>query len=226
MAIVEHLEKTKLFDKLNNEEIKLFLERFQKASFNAGDCVFKENDKADTLYIVEKGTVSITKRIIADVEKKLLVAREGLIFGEFSFMDVGIRSASAVVEEDTDLIILNRSDFDAFIEENPSTGIKLYNNLLYIVVERLRRTNDAYRDAVRWGVELTGTQALNFHYLITEDVEVCIELTSKRILQGKVIQLERSDAGYQVIIVDRDGNPTIIPYHAVVSVAIAQQKSQ
>ena len=58
--------------------------------------------------------------------------------------------------------------------------------------------------------------------LITEDVDVHIELTSNRTIEGKVLQLETSDAGYQVIIIDRDGNPVIIPYHAVVSVTIAQ----
>ncbi|PQP34402.1 hypothetical protein C6A37_07975, partial [Desulfobacteraceae bacterium SEEP-SAG9] len=99
---------------------------------------------------------------------------------------------------------------------------KLYKNLINIIVKRLRRTNEAYRDAIRWGLDLTGTPALNFHYLITEDVDVCIELTSNRTIEGKVLQLETSDAGYQVIIIDRDGKSVIIPYHAVVAVTSAQ----
>ena len=222
MNMIDHLERSKLFDQLSEEEITLFMEKFKKMSLKTGDYVFKETEIGDTLYIVENGTVSMIKSIVGDVEKKIFVAQKGLIFGEFSFMDGGVRSASAIAEEDSDLLYLERKDFNVFIQENPSAGAKLFANMLNIVVERLRSTNEAYKDAIRWGVELTGTPALNFHYLITEDVDVCIELTTNRMFEGKVISLERSDAGYQVIMMDRDGNPAIIPYHAVVSVTIAK----
>ncbi len=222
MNTIDHLEKRRLFDQLTEEELNRFMEKFRKESFKAGALVFKENDVGSTLYVVAKGTVSMKKHITGDVEKKLFIAQEGLIFGEFSFLDSGIRSASAFAEEDTDLLCLERSDFDTFILENPGAGAKLYKNLINIIVKRLRRTNEAYRDAIRWGLDLTGTPTLNFHYLITEDVDVCIELTSNRTIEGKVLQLETSDAGYQVIIIDRDGKPVIIPYHAVVSVTSAQ----
>ena len=222
MSAVNQLEKSMLFDRVSESETKLLMERFQQMSLGAGEFVFKENESGDTLYIVEKGAVSMKTRITGDIEKTLFTADESNVFGEFSFMDGGNRSASAVAEEDVDLLSLNRNDFDNFIQENPETGTKLLNNLLCIVVERLRITNEAYRDAVRWGLELTGTQSLNFHYLITEDVEVTIELVSNRTFTGKVIQLDRSEAGYQVILIDKAGQIVIIPYHAVVSVSVAQ----
>ena len=222
MNTPDHLRKRELFDQLTEEELKRFMEKFHEESFKEGTFVFKENDVGSTLYVVVIGTVSMKKYITGDVEKKLFIAQEGLIFGEFSFLDGGIRSASAFTEEDTVLLCLERSDFDNFILDNPAAGSKLYKNLINIIVKRLRRTNEAYRDAIRWGLDLTGTPALNFHYLITEDVDVHIELTSNRTIEGKVLQLETSDAGYQLIMIDGNGNPVIIPYHAVVSVTVAQ----
>jgi len=199
MAILEHFAKNRLFDQLNKEEIQLFLQQFSKASVKSGEYVFRENDTGAKLYIV------------------LSVAREGLVFGELSFMDGKERSASAFVEEDTNLLSLKRSNFDAFIQKNPRTGMKVYSNLLYLVVERLRRTNDAYRDAVRWGLEITGTQKLNFHYLITD-----IELATNKIFEGKILQLEKSDAGYEVLIANKLGQLALVPYHAISSVTTAQ----
>ena len=91
-----------------------------------------------------------------------------------------------------------------------------------ILVERLRRTNDAYRDAIRWNLELTGSLKLNFQYLINEDVDISIELNSGRVLEGRIIQLEKSDAGYEIILLDRDGKLVLIPYHAAALITLAK----
>ncbi len=222
MAILDHFAKSRLVDQLNKEETQLFFQKLRKVSIKSGEYVFKEKDAGDKLYMVQKGTVSLKRIVTGNVEKQLSVAREGFIFGELSFMDGKDRSASAFVEEQSDLLSLKRSDFDDFIQKNPKTGMKIYSNLLYVVVERLRRTNDAYRDAIRWGLEITGTQKLNFHYLITENVNVRIELITNKIFEGKILQLEKSDAGYEVLIANKLGQLALIPYHNIALVTAAQ----
>jgi len=218
----EQAEKIRLLNGLKEQETRLFLQRFKAESFAPQQNVFQEGDHGETIYIVKRGLIALSKRITSEVDKKLFSARPGSIFGEFSFMDKGERSASATAEEETDVLSLKRVDFDVFIRENPNTGAKLFQNLLGIVVERLRRTNEAYRDAVRWGLEITGTQKVNFHYLITEDVDIRLELLNGKTFEGKVMQLEKSDAGYEVILVNKLGKLAIIPYHAILSVTLAE----
>ena len=218
MTIPPEITRVKLFSQLDEEEIKRFTTRFKSENFDPGQYVFKENDPGDALYIVQKGLVSLNKAIIGDVQKKLMSARPGLVFGEFSFLDGGNRSASAKVEDESTLLSLTRRDFDNFVQKNRNAGLKVYENILSIVVERLRRTNDSYRDAVRWGLEITGTQTLNFQYLISENIAVRIELINAKIYEGKVIQLEKSDAGHEVALVNKLGQPVIIPYHAIASI--------
>ncbi len=218
----EQAHKTRLFDSLDEQESRQFLQRFQKENYAPKQVIFQEMDTGDTLYIVQRGNVSLKKRITADIDKKLFSARTGTIFGEFSFMDRGERSATATADEESELLSLRRADFDSFMRANPKAGAKLFQNLLGIVVERLRRTNEAYREAVRWGLEITGTQKINFHYLITENVEVRIELLNGKTFEGKVLQLEKSDAGHEVILVNKLGKLAIIPYHAMLSVTLAQ----
>ncbi len=219
---IEQAERTRLFQDLEESESRLFLQRFKSENYAAKQPIFHEGERGDTLYIVQSGLVSLHKRITGDIDKKLFSARPGTIFGEFSFMDKGERSATATAEDDSVLLSLNRTDFYAFFQENPRAGAKLFRNLLGIVVERLRRTNEAYRDAVRWGLEITGTQKINFHYLITENVEIRIELLNGKTFEGKVLQLEKSDAGHEVILVNKLGKLAIIPYHAILSVTLTQ----
>ena len=129
---------------LNEDEKKLVMERMHKESFSMGKYVFKEDDIGEKLYVVEKGAVSLIKSIGNDLDKTVLIAPEGSIFGEFGFIDGGTRSASALVTVDAVLLSLDRKDFDALMEQFPAIGAKLYNNLLFTVTQRLRRTNEAH----------------------------------------------------------------------------------
>ena len=221
MNELEHFEKDSLFDGMAEDEEKLIMEKFKKVDVTSGEYVFKENDSGDTLYIVEKGNVSLKKLIITDYEKTLFVATEGLVFGEFSFIDGKERSASAFAEKDSALLSLKRKDFDAFVKEHPLTGAKLYNNLLDTIARRLRMTNDAYRDAIRWGIEATGAENLNFQNIITENINIRIELNNNQTLEGRILQLEQSEAGYELIIAEQSGVLTLVPYHAINSVSVA-----
>ena len=222
MKVIDYIGTGNLFHQMTDEETKHFRRRFKKVLFKAGEYVFKEGERGDTLYIVIKGVVLITRSIMPDVEKNIFVANEGTVFGEFSFMDAGERSASALVDQDSELLSLERSNFDNFAEKYPAIGSKLYYNMMNMLVERLRRTNDAYRDAVRWNLELTGSRKLNFQYLINENVDISIELISGRMLEGRVLQLEKSDAGHEIVLLDRDDKLILIPYHAAASITLTK----
>ena len=129
---------------LDESEKKLLMDRMHRESFSMGDYIFKQDDTGEKLYVVEKGAVSLIKSIGNDLNKTILIAPEGTIFGEFSFIDGRTRSASALVTADAILRSLDRKDFDALNKEFPAIGTKLYNNLLITVTERIRRTSEAH----------------------------------------------------------------------------------
>jgi CRP-like cAMP-binding protein len=142
---MKQFDRESFFRHLNEDEKKLVMERMHKESFSLGQYVFKQDDTGERLYVVEKGAVSLIKSIGADLDKTVLIAPEGSIFGEFSFIDGGTRSASGLVSSvDAVLLSLDRKDFDALIEQYPAIGTKLYNNLLITVTQRLRRTSEAH----------------------------------------------------------------------------------
>src|SRR5262245_28692765 len=130
---MKQFDRESFFFHLNEDEKKLVMERMQRESFSIGEYIFKQDDTGEKLYVVEKGAVSLIKAIGADLDKTVLIAPEGTIFGEFSFIDSRTRSASALVTVNTVLLSLDRKDFDALFDQYPAVGKKLYNNLLFTV---------------------------------------------------------------------------------------------
>ncbi|MDF1814420.1 MAG: cyclic nucleotide-binding domain-containing protein [Verrucomicrobiales bacterium] len=146
MNDINQFDKDSFFYLLDEDEKKLVLARMQSSNFALGESIFKEGDNDEKLYFVEKGSVSLIKTIGSDMNKTILIAPEGKIFGEFSFIDGGVRSATALASDTTELLSLDRKDFDILNKESPEIGAKIYNNLLLTLTRRIRKTSEAH-----WG---------------------------------------------------------------------------
>ena len=146
MSDMNQFDKKSLFYLLDEDQKKLVLAKMQSSRFTLGESIFKEKDHDEKLYVVEKGSVSLIKGIGGDWNKTIMVAPEGSIFGEFSFIDGGARSASALASGDTELLSLDRKDFNALNRESPEIGTRIFNNLLLTLTRRFRQTSEAH-----WG---------------------------------------------------------------------------
>lgn len=142
--MAKQFDAVSFFHLLDESEKKVVTDRMRRETFSLGQYVFNQDDAGQKLYVVEKGAVSLIKSLGSDLDKTVLIAHEGTIFGEFSFIDGSTRSAAALVTGDTTLLSLDRKDFDALNREFPAIGTKLYNNLLVTVTQRIRRTSEAH----------------------------------------------------------------------------------
>lgn len=208
-----------ILEGLEKDEESRLLSCFTRIKFKAGDFVFRENEEGNQLFLVETGLVVVRRWITeGNIEKILLTAEQGGIFGEMSFMDSGLRTASAFVERDSVVQALSRSEFDLFCEKYPLAGTKVLNNLLRIIVERLRGTTDAYIDAVQYNVQVSGSEQMGFHHLIASSMAVEITLTNGKSVTGTIIQVDKSEAGHQLIIRKTGEGLVMIPYHSIVTI--------
>ncbi len=143
MNDMKQFDAESFFYHLTEDEKKLVVARMLRETFSMGEYIFKQGDTGERLYVVEKGAVSLIKSLGDEFDKTVLIANEGTVFGEFSFIDGRTRSASALVTVGAVLISLDRKDFDALFDQFPAIGRKLYNNLLFTVTQRLRRSGEA-----------------------------------------------------------------------------------
>ncbi len=205
---------------LQEDELSRFVEGCRTIRLEAGQRVFGEGDDGDEVFVVRSGRVRITKAISLDAQRTLAVVGPGGIFGELAMVDAGPRSASAIAAEASEVLAIDRESFQRLIQERSILGAKMLGRFAATLAERLRFTNDLLRDTVAWGLEVSGATALNLQGIIKQDPEVTVSLTSGREITGRLLKVERTQTGLDLLVKDdRDDRLFLLPYHAVVSLS-------
>ena len=104
-----------------------------------GDILFYEGDEGDEMFLIKSGKIRIIKEMDNGEEKILAFLGEGSFFGEMAILDNIPRSASAIAEADTELIIVDRDAFLSKINENP-----FIKYTISTLTHRLRRVNEMW----------------------------------------------------------------------------------
>ncbi|HNW26899.1 MAG TPA: SpoIIE family protein phosphatase [Spirochaetota bacterium] len=105
-----------------------------------GDMIIKEGTHGDSMCVIIKGAVKITKTGEAGEEILLDTFYPGSYFGEFSLVDNMPRSANAVCVDETELFRLEKKDFDALLARNGAISTAFYKNCLEETFSRFRNT--------------------------------------------------------------------------------------
>lgn len=135
-------DKLLLFHLLSDEEVELIAGYFEIALFPEGAVLFREGEPGDYIGFIVSGAVEVKKQTeFKGKEIVLATLKKGSFVGEMSLMGHGEpRSATVVVLEDTELVILKRDALDTLIEQHPRIGIKILKGLNQILTIRLRKT--------------------------------------------------------------------------------------
>ncbi|MDR0455902.1 MAG: cyclic nucleotide-binding domain-containing protein [Treponema sp.] len=103
---------------------------------------FAEGEPGEELFIIQKGSVKITK-IVGDNEVLLAVLKAGDIFGEMALLEGKPRAATAVAYEDTDVMVVNRANFQRMIQTQPQLVTKVTTLLadrVWLIYKQLANT--------------------------------------------------------------------------------------
>jgi CRP-like cAMP-binding protein len=112
--------------------------------FQAGEMVFSENSECDGMYIIDKGKVRVFKTLSMNGEEKqveLCQLGPKAMFGEMAMIDENRRSASVQAVMPTECTIITKQIFEDQLTHIPPWMV----NLIRILVQRLRDTNDKLR---------------------------------------------------------------------------------
>jgi CRP-like cAMP-binding protein len=118
-----------------------------------GTTVFIENMPGESLFLVKKGTIRISKMFAEGDEKTLVVLGPEDIFGEMAIIDGLPRSATARVAEEAELISLKKPDFEKLSREDAALALKLLINIARAFSGRVREANDEYREMLIWTMQ-------------------------------------------------------------------------
>lgn len=142
--IRDKLRQIHLFESIkNNEEA---LERFQSITrlnrVSAGTVMIREGDVGSEMYIVYRGAVEIQKRTRAGDSYTVtrLSSEDNVFFGELALVDDDRRSATVMTTEDSEFIVISKTDFVKLGNERPDIGLPITREIAKILAGRLRKT--------------------------------------------------------------------------------------
>jgi len=111
-------------------------EKFTR-DYRKSEVIFEENSLGNEMYIIHSGRVRLFTQGQRGEKVTLDIIEEGGIFGEMTLIDGSPRSATAVAEEDTRLIALDRPKFLYMIQQQPMFVF----TIMHALCERIREAN-------------------------------------------------------------------------------------
>lgn len=141
-ATAEALAEVPLFAGLDDKDRALLAERVDLCPITLGETLFEYGDPGDWMMIIKTGQVEISVKTKTGDKVFLETAEPGDFFGEISLLDVGPRTASAVVTQTGEAIVVDREDLDELLKLRPSAAL----HLLAATGKRLRNNAKVLRN--------------------------------------------------------------------------------
>ncbi len=129
-----------------------------------GQIIFKENEDGEQMYIIQEGSVKISK-YIAGKEHILAILNKGDFFGEMAIVSRMKRTATATAVGEVQLLAFNREGFVAMIEKNAKIGLN--------IIDKLCRRIDSANQQIKMLVkkDIKSLIAMNLYYLCQSSEE-------------------------------------------------------
>jgi len=129
------LQRTKLFGDSSKTELTWIAKRAVEMHFSTAEMLFFAGEAARGLFVVVNGKVRVFQHNAEGREQVMHVDSIGATIGEVPVFDDGPYPASAIAEEDTDVLFLDKNDIRQFCIEHPAFALKA----LKMMAERVRR---------------------------------------------------------------------------------------
>lgn len=139
------LESSTLFSSLSKQILWRIASLTQEKTFEIGDYLVTEGDRAEYCYIIESGRVEIFHQISLDKKMIINVIGEGEILGELAIIDDLPRSVSAIALELTKTYAISQWDFKAQLQAYPEIALQL----LPVLARRLRQAQEQLKKGVK-----------------------------------------------------------------------------
>lgn len=209
MLEVERLKLFKVFSGLKEEVIEFIIPHLKINEIKQGDIIVDEGYPAPNLYLVMKGRVRIYRKLPGKVEE-LATLEQNDIFGEVSFVDNMVHSATVAASEDTVLAYLDQESYKAMKRDRPAIALDFVFNLMRELCQKFR--------AVNMGVNSKSSEYVIYE-LLASGQEIKVGTSSGLDYIGKIVYSGMSDR-FPLIKVQVKDNITILPLNQITSISL------
>ncbi|MEO6841042.1 MAG: Crp/Fnr family transcriptional regulator [Bradyrhizobium sp.] len=138
------LKMNPMFADLGTDELQRMSSLCHTQQLGAGEVLFQKGDPGDALFGVRRGQIRIETGASDGNRLTLNFMGSGDLFGEVAVLDGQSRTADAMAGEATELFVLRRQDFLAFLEREPKVAIKI----MQLLCQRIRWQSERMEESV------------------------------------------------------------------------------
>jgi|TARA_Y100000385_G_scaffold93293_1_gene96386 CRP/FNR family cyclic AMP-dependent transcriptional regulator len=173
------------------ENLDFFLSHCHRRRYPSKSTIIYAGDKADVLYYIVKGTVSVLVEEQKD-NKEMVIAylNEGEFFGEMGLFEDGVRSAWIKAKSDCEISEISYSKFRELTDKNPEFLLALTKQITNRLKETTKKaTSLAFLD-------VTGRVARTLH-------DLCMQPDAMTHPDGMQIKITRQEIG-RIVVCSRE----------------------
>lgn len=145
-----NLNNIDLFQTLSPETIDDIKNSCRIREYNKGKILFFKGDKANSFFIVLKGEIKVIRTSDTGREKILKKMKKGDFFGEMGIIEEKERSATAVVNKNSTLVIIDKESFLYLLKKYPEIALNMITDLS----RRLRKADRDIENLAFFNVEM------------------------------------------------------------------------
>ncbi len=136
MISIDLLRKVDFLQGLSEGELHSIAHFFKEENVGAGVTLCEERARAERLYVLEHGRVSISSKR----GRQYYIDTPGKILGWSFLVPPFLYTASVVTMTRSEVLVIRSPHFYDFIHKEPKMEIKVLSNLAQVIASRLRGT--------------------------------------------------------------------------------------
>lgn len=144
--IINFISNIPLFDDLGMPELKLLADRMNLVELEAGQILFDEWEKGDSVCFVENGTMEVLKKSGGDAYSAIATLGRGRSIGEMSIIENFPRSVTLKALTAARVVTFSRQEFDFIMDNHPKIGISVLKSLARLLGHNLRKASSRMTD--------------------------------------------------------------------------------
>lgn len=148
MTASEYLKKYQIFSVLNPDQLKQLAELAEEVTYDKGDIIFQEGEKADALYLLVEGRIELYYTVEVEYHPELrkeLLFREihpGELFSISALIEPYMLTATARAAKPSRMIKIQATPLLSWCEQDLDLANALMRQVARAAIERLNATRE------------------------------------------------------------------------------------
>lgn len=135
---------------LTEDKAKLLAAKMGVRHLKDGECLVKEGETDQTLFVLAKGQLAVTSQDAEGVEQTVYTMKEGECAGTRAFVEQSPRKATLRAVGACTVYTLTPKDFESLLDAQPRIAFKVMRALFRVTHANLARMNQESRELTNY----------------------------------------------------------------------------